>query len=145
MSRINNSFSLVGHLGVAPEVHKIPTGAEVARLSLGVNSGYKDKTTGQRVEKTDWLDLVVYVPGLIDLVRKYTEAGSQIAVRGFLRKAVWDSKDRKDEKGQPAKDSRIELIVDEIQLLSGPRREESAAPAKAAAPVPGNAFADIDF
>jgi single-strand DNA-binding protein len=123
MSRINNSFTFIGHLGADPEIRKLPSGQEVARLSLAVNSAYKDKTSGERVEKTDWFDLAVYAPGLIDVVRKYTNKGSQISVRGSLRKAVWDSKDRKDENGNPAKESRIELIVTEVQLLGGPRRE----------------------
>lgn len=150
MSRINNSFSFIGHLGADPEVRKLPSGQEVARLSLAVNSAYKDKNSGERIEKTDWFDLAVYAPGLLDVVRKYTHKGSQIGVRGTLRKAVWDSKDRKDENGKPAKESRIELIVSEVQLLGGPRREDGQAGGESSAlpsaPV-GEASSDpfVDF
>ena len=140
MSRINNSLSFIGHLGADPEIRKLPSGQEVSRLSLAVNSAYKDKTSGERVEKTDWFDLAVYAPGLVDVTRKYTRKGSQISVRGTLRKAVWDSKERKDENGNPAKESRIELIVSEVQLLGGPRQDnghagQGAAPAAEAAPT----------
>lgn len=131
MSRINNSFRLTGHLGADPETRYLPTSGEpVVRLSLAVNHAYRHKDTGEKVERTDWFDLTVYFRGLVDVAQQYVRKGSQIQVRGHLRKRVWDSKDRKDDSGAPLKESRIEFVVTEIMLLARPKAgtdDESAS------------------
>jgi len=118
MSRINNSFRFTGNLGTDPEVRFNPKNGEpIATIPLAVDASYKNRETGERIDKVDWFDLTVYYKGLVDVVQKYTHKGSKIAVRGHMRKRVWESKDRKDDGGKPIKESRIEFIVTEIMLL----------------------------
>jgi len=121
MSRINNSFNLIGHLGAAPDIRYLPNGDPMARLALAVNHYYRDKNSGERIERVDWFDLTIYFKSLVEVVEQYGHKGTQIAVRGHLRKRVWESKERKDEHGKPLKESRMELIVSELQLLGRPK------------------------
>jgi len=133
MSRINNSFRFTGNLGTDPEIRYNPNnGAPIARISLAVDASYKNRETGEKIEKVNWFDLTVYYKGLVDVTEKYTYRGSQIQVRGHMHKRVWDSKTRKDDEGQPIKESRIEFIVTEIMLLGRPKDD--------AAPEPGSTF-----
>lgn len=131
MSRINNSFRLTGNLGAAPDIRQGPTGESIANLAIGVDSSYRNKT-GDKVSQTDWFDLTVFTPSLVDVVQKYTFKGSKVQVRGRLRKRVWESKTRKDENGNPLMDSRYQLVVTEIMLLDRPRSD--------ADPEPGTTF-----
>lgn len=124
MSRINNSFRLTGNLGDDPVIRYNPkNGDPIASLSLFADSTYTNHDTGEKVEGGDWFDLTVYYKGLVGVVEKYTRRGSQIQVRGHMRKRVWDSKDRKDDSGNPKKESRIEFIVTELMLLGRPKSD----------------------
>jgi len=128
MSRINNSFNLIGHLGADPDIRYNPNNGEpIGRLALAVNHYYRDKNTGDRIEKVDWFDLTVYFKGLVEVVEQYCRKGTQIAVRGHFRKRVWESKERKDGEGKPLKESRMELIVTELLLLGRPKEEGGKA------------------
>jgi len=146
MSRINNSFHLTGHLGADPETRYLPTSGEpVVRLSLAVNHVYRRKETGEKVERTDWFDLTVYFRGLVEVAQQYVRKGSQIQVRGHLRKRVWESKDRKDDSGTPMKESRIEFVVTELMLLARPKAgadDESPADSSYAAGEGSDAVED---
>lgn len=134
MSRINNSFRLTGNLGTDPDIRYNPNnGDPIASIPLAVNASYKNRETGEKVEKVDWFDLTIYYKGLVDVVQKYTRKGSQIQVRGHMRKRVWESKDRKDSEGHPVKESRIEFVVTEIMLLGGRPKNDST-------PEPGTTY-----
>jgi len=129
MSRINNTFDLTGYVGAAPEKRFNPNnGNPIITLSLGVDDSYKDRTTGEVVERTDWFDLTAYREGLAGVIEQYVHKGSGIHVRGHLRKQTWESKDRVDEAGKPKMDSRIQLIVTEIRLLQRPKDGTNNAP-----------------
>lgn len=140
MSRINNSFRFTGYLGTDPVVRYNPNnGDPIASIPLAVDTSYKNRETGEKVEKVDWFDLTIYYKGLVDVVQKYTRKGSQIQVRGSMRKRVWESKDRKDSEGRPIKESRIEFVVTEIMLLGRPKDDD--------APEPGSTYTvpeDVD-
>ncbi len=129
MSRINNSFRFTGNLGTDPEVRFNPNSGEpIASLPLAVDASYKNKATGEKVEKVDWFDLTIYYKGLVEVVQKYTRKGSQIQVRGHMRKRVWESKDRKNAEGHPINESRIEFVVTEIMLLGRPKDDSAPQP-----------------
>lgn len=129
MSRINNSFRFTGNLGTDPEVRFNPNNGEpIASVPLAVDASYKDRGTGEKIEKVDWFDLTVYYKGLVEVLQKYTRKGSQIQVRGHMRKRVWDSKDRKDGEGRAIKESRIEFVVTEVMLLGRPKDDNAPEP-----------------
>jgi single-strand DNA-binding protein len=118
MSRMNNRGEIEGNVGVDPEIRPLTNG-RVAVLSIGIDMSYRDKDK-KKVEKTEWLDVSVYAPGLVDLVEKYVKKGREIRVDYYIRKQKWDSKTRKDENDKPLTDSRLELVVTGIKLGRDP-------------------------
>lgn len=126
MSRINNTFQLSGFLGADPEKRfNQNNGNAIGLMSIGVDSSYKNRETGEVVEHTDWFDLTVYREGLIKVIDQYVRKGSEITVRGYMRKRTWESKDRINEDGTPRMDSRYEFVVTEIRLGRRPKGSDT--------------------
>jgi len=79
-----NKVILVGRLGKDPEVRNLENGASVARFTMATSETYKDKTTGERKELTEWHNIVLW-RGLADIAAKYLHKGDQVYVEGKLR------------------------------------------------------------
>jgi len=88
-----NKVLLIGRLGADPEIKQMVNGKSVARLSLATSQTWKDKTTGEKKEKTEWHRIVVFNEGLVNVVQQYLKKGAQIYVEGQLSTRKW-----KDEK-----------------------------------------------
>jgi single-strand DNA-binding protein len=108
-----NKVMLIGNLGKDPEVRAIPSGAKVANFSIATTDSYTDKNTNQKVEKTEWHNIVMW-RGLAEVAEKYLRKGSQIYVEGRLQTRSWD-----DQNGQ--KRYTTEIIADQMQMLGSPR------------------------
>lgn len=111
-----NKVMLIGNLGKDPEVRAIPSGAKVANFSIATTESYMDKNTNQKVEKTEWHNIVMW-RGLAEIAEKYLRKGSQIYVEGRLQTRSWD-----DQNGQ--KKYMTEVVVDQMQMLGSPRGRE---------------------
>ncbi|MGY8835093.1 MAG: single-stranded DNA-binding protein [Enterobacterales bacterium] len=88
MARGVNKVILVGNLGEDPDVRYMPNGNPVAKISLATSDSYKDKNTGQMVEKTEW-HRVIFFGKLAEVVGEYCRKGSQIYVEGKLQTRKW--------------------------------------------------------
>ena len=88
-----NKVLLIGRLGADPEIKQMVNGKSVARLSLATSQSWKDKSTGEKKEKTEWHRIVVFNEGLVNVVQQYLKKGAQIYVEGQLSTRKW-----KDEK-----------------------------------------------
>ncbi len=64
-------------------------GKEVATFSLGTTKAWKDKRTGERAEKTQWHQIVVFNQNLVSIVKKYLEKGMLLYIQGELEKREW--------------------------------------------------------
>jgi single-strand DNA-binding protein len=84
-----NKVILVGRLGKDPEVRNLENGASVARFTMATSETYKDKTTGERKEITEWHNVVLW-RGLADIASKYLHKGDQVYVEGKLRTRSWE-------------------------------------------------------
>jgi len=82
MSDINKSI-LIGHLGADPEYRKTTNGKSVCNFSVGCNSSWTDKATGQRVEKVEWIRCTAWGPQA-DAVGTYMSKGKQVYVEGRM-------------------------------------------------------------
>ena len=91
MSSVNKVI-LIGNLGKDPEVRSMQDGKKVANLSLATSESWKDKSTGEKKERTEWHRVVVFGP-LADIVDRYTKKGSKIYVQGSLQTRKWSDKD----------------------------------------------------
>lgn len=84
-----NKVTLIGNLGKDPEIRFMPDGSKVASFSLATSDVWKDKTTGERKERTEWHRAVVFNERLADIVEKYVRKGSKLYVEGALQTRKW--------------------------------------------------------
>jgi single-strand DNA-binding protein len=91
-TRSVNKVILVGHLGADPEVRYTQGGTPVANLRVATNESYNDKTSGERVEKTEWHRVVAWGK-LAEIVGQYLNKGRQIYVEGQLQTRQWQDKE----------------------------------------------------
>jgi single-strand DNA-binding protein len=106
-----NKVILIGRAGADPEVRYMPSGNAVANLRLATNESYKDKTTGQMQDTTEWHRVVMYGK-LAEIVGQYVQKGKLIYIEGRIRTNKWQ-----DQSGQDR--FTTEIIANEMQLLSG--------------------------
>ena len=84
-----NKVILVGNLGREPDVKFTSDGKAIANLAVATSESWKDKTTGQKQEKTEWHRVVIF-GRLADIAQKYLHKGSKVYIEGQLRTRKWD-------------------------------------------------------
>lgn len=84
-----NKVTLLGNLGADPVVNNTPSGAKVVNLRLATSDSWKDKTTGERKERTEWHRVVIFNPQLADTAEKYLRKGSKVYIEGQLQTRTW--------------------------------------------------------
>tara|TARA_B110000967_G_scaffold118948_1_gene121681 strand:- start:2117 stop:2575 length:459 start_codon:yes stop_codon:yes gene_type:complete len=89
MSGSLNKVLLIGRLGADPEIKQMVNGKSVARLSLATSQSWKDKSTGEKKEKTEWHRVVIFNEGLVNVVQQYLKKGANIYVEGALTTRKW--------------------------------------------------------
>ncbi len=87
-----NKVILVGNLGKDPEVRTLDNGTKVARFSLATTESYKDRNSGERVDQTEWHNIVLW-RGLAEIAERYLRKGSQIYVEGKLQTRSYEDKE----------------------------------------------------
>jgi single-strand DNA-binding protein len=84
-----NKVILVGNVGQDPEIRSTQDGREIANFSLATSENWKDKTTGERKDKTEWHRVVIFSQGLVGIVKNYVKKGSKIYIEGQLQTRKW--------------------------------------------------------
>jgi|TARA_B110000438_G_scaffold261700_1_gene272557 single-strand DNA-binding protein len=84
-----NKVLLIGRLGADPEIKQMSNGKNVARLSLATSESWKDKSTGEKKEKTEWHRIVIFNEGLVNVVQQYLKKGAQIYIEGQMTTRKW--------------------------------------------------------
>ena len=103
-----NKVMLIGRLGKDPELRTLENGATVARFTMATSETYKDKTTGERKEITEWHNIVLW-RGLADIAGKYLKKGEQVYIEGKLRTRSWEK--------EGVTRYTTEIVGDELTLL----------------------------
>lgn len=141
MARGVNKVILVGNLGADPEVRATSGGTTVANVSLATTDSWRDKSSGEQQERTEW-HRVVFFNRLAEIVQQYLQKGSQIYVEGRLQTRKWQDKDGNDR-------YTTEIIANEMQMLGGRgggtapmESPASREPSSAAATAGGDDFDD---
>ena len=80
-----NKVILLGNLGGDPEIRVSQDGGKIARFSIATGESWKDKSTNEKKERTDWHRIVVFSPGLSEIVEKFLKKGSKVYIEGQLR------------------------------------------------------------
>ena len=84
-----NKVLLIGRLGADPEIKQMVNGKSVARLSVATSQSWKDKSTSERKEKTEWHRVVIFNEGLVGVVKQYLKKGANVYVEGALTTRKW--------------------------------------------------------
>jgi single-strand DNA-binding protein len=84
-----NKVQLIGRLGADPDIKQMVNGKSVARLSVATSQSWKDKSSGERKEKTEWHRIVIFNEGLVNVVQQYLKKGANIYVEGQLNTRKW--------------------------------------------------------
>ena len=84
-----NKVILIGNLGRDPESRAMPSGDPIVNLSVATSESWRDKATGDRVEKTEWHRVVIFDERLCDVASKYLRKGSKVYIEGQLQTRKW--------------------------------------------------------
>ncbi|WP_067334495.1 single-stranded DNA-binding protein [Stappia indica] len=95
MSGSVNKVILVGNLGADPEVRRMQDGRPVVNLRVATSETWRDRSSGERKERTEWHRVVIFNEGLAKVAENYLRKGSKIYVEGQLQTRKWQ-----DQSGQ---------------------------------------------
>ena len=158
MARGVNKAIIVGTLGQDPDVKYTASGSPVVNISVATNESWKDKTTGENVEKTEWHRIVIFGK-LGEIAAQYLKKGSQVYFEGKIQTRKWQDQTGNDRYS-------TERVANEMQMLGGKpgggsavpfnplaqqQQQQRQAPAQQSAPAPAAAapiddgFDDIPF
>jgi single-strand DNA-binding protein len=131
MARGINKVILIGHLGADPETRYMPSGGAVVNLRIATSESWKDKTSGEQQERTEWHRVAMF-GRLAEIAGEYLRKGSQVYIEGGLRTRKWQDKEGHDR-------WTTEIVANEMQMLGG--RPDASAPARVAEPAGAGAAA----
>jgi len=88
-----NRVTLIGYVGKDPDIRQTKAGKSVANFSLATTDSWKDKSSGEKKEKTEWHRCVCWIEGLIPIIQNYVSKGSRILVEGQLTTREYTDKE----------------------------------------------------
>jgi single-strand DNA-binding protein len=91
-----NKVILVGNLGRDPEVRTLNSGSPVVNLRLATSESWRDKNTGERQERTEWHNVVIFNENLAKIAEQYLKKGSKVYVEGQLQTRKWQDQSGQD-------------------------------------------------
>lgn len=113
-----NHVQLIGHVGADAESGTTEGGTPWARFRIATSERWKDKSTGEKKEQTEWSTIVVWREALVGVVRDYVKKGQQLYVAGRLQTRKWQ-----DQSGQDRYST--EIVLQDLKLLGRAPRENA--------------------
>lgn len=93
MARSLNRLSIIGNLGGDPEVKTVNSGDRCVSFSVATSESWKDKSTGEKRERTQWHRVTAWGDGVVDYCDRYLQKGSKVLVEGPMEYRKWTDKD----------------------------------------------------
>lgn len=84
-----NKVIIIGNLGADPEVKSFQNGGKIANLRIATSESWKDKTSGERKERTEWHSVTISGDGLVGVAERYLRKGSKVYLEGKLQTRKW--------------------------------------------------------
>jgi single-strand DNA-binding protein len=84
-----NKVILIGNLGADPEIKRTQDGRPIANLRIATSESWRDRTSGERKEKTEWHRVVIFNEGLCKIAEQYLKKGSKVYIEGQLQTRKW--------------------------------------------------------
>jgi single-strand DNA-binding protein len=111
-----NKVILVGNLGADPEIRRLNSGDPVVNIRIATSETWRDKNSGERKEKTEWHNVVIFNDNLAKVAEQYLKKGMKVYVEGQLQTRKWQ-----DQSGQDRYTTEVVLqkFRGELQMLDG--------------------------
>jgi len=118
-----NRVDIIGNLGADPEIRRLNDGSPVVNLRVACTDTWRDKSSGERKERTEWVSVVIFNEGLAKVAEAYLKKGSKVFLSGSLQTRKWT-----DQQGQDRYTTEIVLqkFRGELQMLD--TKSDDAAP-----------------
>lgn len=126
MSSVNKVI-LLGHLGKDPESRAMTSGDKIVSFSLATSERWKNKD-GEKQEKTEWHNIVIFNPNIAKIAEAYLHKGSKVYLEGSLQTRKWTDKNGND---KYTTEVVIQKFRGELTLLDSKGDDRAAAPAAA--------------
>ncbi len=107
-----NKVSILGNVGRDPELRDVSTSQRVANMSIATTETWKDKSSGEKKERTEWHRVTVWNDGLVSVVERYVKKGSKVYVEGQLQTRKWQ-----DQQGQDRYSTEVVLTGFDAKLI----------------------------
>lgn len=91
-----NKVMLIGNLGADPEVRTFGNGGKVCNLRIATSESWRDKSSGERREKTEWHTVAIFSEGLVRVCEQYLKKGSKVYIEGALQTRKWQDQSGAD-------------------------------------------------
>jgi single-strand DNA-binding protein len=91
-----NKVILIGNLGADPESRSLPSGGKVVNMRIATSESWRDKASGDRREKTEWHNVVIFNENLGRVAEQYLRKGSKVYVEGQLQTRKWQDQSGQD-------------------------------------------------
>ncbi len=147
MSSSVNKVILVGNLGRDPEVRHNQDGSKIVQLSLATSETWRDKTTGERRDRTEWHRIVIFNDRLADVAEKYLHKGSKVFLEGQLQTRKWIDKEGVERYTTEITLSRYKgelTMLDSRNESGGEERHVQSSASTEQAPSGSGAAAELD-
>ncbi len=92
MAGVNKAI-LIGHVGRDPDVRRMNSGDAVVTFSVATSETWRDKGSGERKERTEWHNVVIFNEGLCKLAEQYLKKGSKVYLEGKIQSREYEDKD----------------------------------------------------
>jgi single-strand DNA-binding protein len=129
MAKSVNKVILIGRLGKDPELKYTASGTPFCRFSMATDDTWNDKTSGERQEKTEWHNIVVW-DRLAEICNQYLTKGKLIYIEGKLQTREWD-----DQEGNKRRTT--EVVARDMVMLGGNTGEGAGGGQRRAASAEG--------
>ncbi|HEY9056822.1 MAG TPA: single-stranded DNA-binding protein [Aurantimonas sp.] len=109
-----NKVILVGNLGADPEIRRLNSGDAVVNLRIATSESWRDRQSGERRERTEWHNVVIFNENLVKVAEQYLKKGSKVYIEGQLQTRNWE-----DQSGQKRYTTEVVLqrFRGELQML----------------------------
>lgn len=91
-----NKVQIIGNLGRDPEIRTFNNGNKVCNFSVACSESWKDRDTGERKERTEWVNVAIFQEGLIRVAEQYLRKGSKVYVEGKFTTRKWQDQSGQD-------------------------------------------------
>lgn len=116
-----NRVILVGNLGADPEIRNTQAGKKIVNLRIATSESWKDRQTGERKEKTEWHQVVIFNEGLAGVAERFLRKGSKVYIEGQLQTRKWQ-----DQQGQDRYSTEVVLqgFNGNLTMLDNPQSQD---------------------